>query len=215
MRFRDRVEAGTLLGARLKEETWNDPVVLGLPRGGVPVAERVVAAIGGELRVVITRKIGAPFNREMAIGAVGPDGKATFDLRIVRAMSIDESYIRSEVEIQMREIARRMAEYCGDAPPPKLAGRDVVIVDDGIATGHTISAAAGYVRRHNPARTVIATPVCPPDVFEKLRHEVDMVVSLLVPARFMAVGQFYEDFSQVSDDDVRDILARARRGGNA
>ncbi|MDD2201274.1 MAG: phosphoribosyltransferase family protein [Firmicutes bacterium] len=214
MRFRDRAEAGTLLGARLQEGTWNDPVVLGLPRGGVPVAEQVVAAIGGELSVIVTRKIGAPFNREMAIGAVGPDGKAILDWRVVRAMAIDESYIRDEVEIQTKEIARRMAEYCGDAPPPMLEGRDVILVDDGIATGHTISAAAGYVRRYSPAHTVIAAPVCPPDVFEKLRHEVDMTVSLLLPARFMAVGQFYDDFSQVSDADVRDILARARQEGN-
>jgi len=131
MRFRDRVEAGTLLGRASRKRPGMTQLSWVLPRGGVPVAERVVAAIGGELRVVITRKIGAPFNREMAIGAVGPDGKATFDLRIVRAMSIDESYIRSEVEIQIREIARRMAEYCGDAPLPKFEGRDVVIVDDG------------------------------------------------------------------------------------
>lgn len=214
VQFRDRAEAGALLGRRLQQETWDDPIVLALPRGGVPVAECVADAIGGELGVVVTRKICAPHNRELAIGAVDADGRMFIDSRIVQALAVDDSYIRAETSRQLQEIERRMAEYCENGDVPNRKARDVVLVDDGIATGYTILAAARYVRRHGPARTVIATPVCPPDVFSKLQEEADMVVSLLLPAHFIAVGQFYEDFSQVSDADVRNILTRVHTKGS-
>ncbi len=208
MRFLSRAEAGRALGREMATREWSDPLVLALPRGGVPVAEHVAYAIGARLDVIISRKIGAPFNPEMAIGAVGPDGDLVLDERLIRLMGVDGEYTEKESLVQVDEIRRRLSAYRGTRPPAEVTGKDTILVDDGIATGYTILAAARGLRRMRPSRLVIAVPICPPDTLDWLQREVDMVVSLAVPLDFAAVGQFYEDFGQVSDAEVIEILTR-------
>ncbi|MCR4425828.1 MAG: phosphoribosyltransferase [Firmicutes bacterium] len=215
MMFRDRHEAGRVLGERLAEYKGKGAVVLALPRGGVPVAEQVAIALDASLDVVVARKIGAPFNEEVAVGAVGPDGEVVLNERLVKAVRIPQSYIDSEVRAEIAEIARRTRDYRGDAPPAALEGKTVILVDDGIATGYTAIAAARHIRRQNPAWLVIATPVAPPDTLEALAREADDVVCVWSPEDFAAVGQAYWNFSQTMDREVLAILDRwlARSAG--
>ena len=208
MRFGSRAEAGRALGKEIASRRWSDPLVLALPRGGTPVAEHVALAIGAQLDVIVSRKIGSPFNSEMAIGAVGSDGNVVLDQRLVRVLEVDAEYIEKESRVQLDEIRRRMMVYRGARPLPDITGRDTILVDDGIATGYTIMAAARSLLRDRPSRLVIAAPVCPPDTFRWLQQEVDLVVTLAAPRNFAAVGQFYVDFAQVSDDEVVQILSR-------
>jgi len=189
---------------------WTDPLVLALPRGGVPVAEHVALAIGAQLDVIVSRKIGSPFNPEMGIGAVGPDGNVVLDQLLIRRMRVDAEYIESASRLELEEIHRRESAYRGARPNPRVTGRDVIVVDDGIATGYTVMAAMRSLRDNHPLRLVVATPVCPPDTLQWLQQEVDMVVSLISPEDFSAVGQFYADFTQVSDAEVMEVLSRQR-----
>ncbi len=210
MRFRSRVEAGQALGKQMARGAWTDPLVLALPRGGVPVAEHVALAIGAQLDVIVSRKIGSPFNPEMGIGAVGPDGNVVLDQLLIRRMRVDAEYIESASRLELEEIHRRESAYRGARPNPRVTGRDVIVVDDGIATGYTVMAAMRSLRDNHPLRLVVATPVCPPDTLQWLQQEVDMVVSLISPEDFSAVGQFYADFTQVSDAEVIEVLSRQR-----
>ncbi len=210
MRFRNRVEAGQALGKQMARGTWTDPLVLALPRGGVPVAEHVALAIGAQLDVIVSRKIGSPLNPEMGIGAVGPDGNVVLDQLLIRRMRVDTEYIESASRLELEEIHRRESAYRGARPYPRVTGRDVIVVDDGVATGYTVMAAMRSLRGNHPLRLVVATPVCPPDTLQWLQQEVDMVVSLISPEGFSAVGQFYADFTQVSDAEVMEVLSRQR-----
>ncbi len=209
MRFRNRVEAGRSLGKQMDGGAWTDPLVLALPRGGVPVAEHVAIAISAQLDVIVSRKIGSPFNPEMAIGAVGPDGNVVLDQLLIRRVKVDTEYIENASRLELEEIHRRLSAYRGARPFPRLSGRDVIVVDDGIATGYTVMAAVRSLRGSRPLRLAVATPVCPQDTREWLQQEVDMVVSLTSPEDFAAVGQFYVDFTQVSDAEVVEILSRS------
>ncbi len=210
MRFRSRVEAGQALGKQMARGAWTDPLVLALPRGGVPVAEHVALAIGAQLDVIVSRKIGSPFNPEMGIGAVGPDGNVVLDQQLIRRVRVDIEYIENASRLELEEIHRRESAYRGVRPNPRVTGRDVIVVDDGIATGYTVMAAMRSLRDNHPLRLVVATPVCPPDTLQWLQQEVDMVVSLISPEDFSAVGQFYADFTQVSDAEVIEVLSRQR-----
>ncbi|MBB5121739.1 phosphoribosyltransferase [Streptomyces eurocidicus] len=210
MRFRDRVDAGRRLADRLAPLRAESPVVLGLPRGGVPVAYEVARALGAPLDVILVRKLGVPLHEEVGFGAVGEGGVRVLNGDIMRVSRVGEDDL---AEIQAHEEARlaRQAEtFRGGRPRVALDGRTAVVVDDGVATGATASAACEVARAHGAARVVLAVPVSAPDAAEALRAEVDELVCLTTPAVFLAVGEWYQDFSQTTDEEV---VALLRRGG--
>lgn len=209
MLFRDRQEAGEQLAAKLTSYSGKQALLLAVPRGGVSVAEPLRGALGAELDLIITRKIGAPAQSELAIGAVSSDGFIMRNEKLVARLGVTEEYINHAALREEEEIKRRLVLYRGDRPLPVIDERIVIVIDDGVATGYTILAALRSVRRHNPARLVLALPVGPPDTLALLREEVDELVCLDAPADFRAVGQFYLDFSQVSDHEVRTIMGTA------
>ena len=208
--FADREEAGTLLGERVAGLRLARPLVLGVPRGGVVVAARLAQVMGAPLDIVVPRKIGAPRNPELAIGAVGPDGELVVDQELARLVGASPAYIAREVQRQVEEVRRRLEVYRRELPPWDPAGMDVVVVDDGVATGYTVVAAVRAVRRRGPASLTVAVPVAPPEAIPRLQAEADTVVCLLTPSPFYAVGQFYRHFPQVSDEEVTGLL-RAHR----
>jgi putative phosphoribosyl transferase len=209
MPFVDRVDAGRRLAERLHHLRDADPVVLGLPRGGVPVAFEVARALGAPLDVILVRKLGVPFQPELAMGAVGEDDVLVMNERVTRAVHLSEAEI-AEVERRARvEVERRARLFRGGLPRPALAGRTAVVVDDGIATGSTALAACRVARAHGAARVVLAVPVCSPDSARRLREEVDELVALETPRRFVAVGQYYTRFPQTPDEEVVELLRRA------
>ena len=209
MIFKDRREAGKLLAKAVSKTVAKDGlIVLAIPRGGVPVADEIASALQSPLDVVITRKIGAPGNPEFAIGAVTQDGEPMVDEQTIASFGIPIKYIEEESARQAQEIRERMRRYRGDRPYPILTGKTVVIVDDGIATGNTTRAAIRSIKRQNPAGVILATPVAPEDTLRELSKEVDDVVCLSTPENFYAIGEFYTDFDQVEDEEVKNILAR-------
>ncbi len=206
-RFRDRAEAGKKLAEALADlKGQPDVVVLGIPRGGVVTAVEVAKALGVPLDVTITRKLGAPGNPELAIGAVGSDGAVVLDGETVQALRVGQEYLDREIERQIEEVRRRAKTYRGDRPPVALEGKRVVVVDDGLATGATMLATVRTLRGRNPKEIIVAVPVAPPDAIRRLEGEADRVISLMTPAYFWAVGMFYEDFNQVSDEEVKALL---------
>lgn len=209
MTFRDRRDAGRRLGQALEAYRLRRPYVLAIPRGGVVVAYEVAKALGAPLDVVIPRKLRAPYNPELAIGAVAHDGSVYYDTPLFGTLKVPEDYLQDEIAFQLEEIRRRMAAYRGERPQPALEGRAAIVVDDGIATGSTMIAALRAVRKMGPAATAAAIPVAPPEGCEGLRGEADEVICLHTPVVFYAVGQFYDDFEQVSDEEAIALL-RAR-----
>jgi putative phosphoribosyl transferase len=207
-RFRDRAEAGRLLAERLGAYSGRDDVlVLALPRGGVPVGLEVSRALDAPLDVYLVRKLGLPGQEELAMGAIATGGARVLNEALVRELGLTESLIDRVVAREAAELARRELAFRGERPPPDARGRIVVLVDDGLATGSTVRAAVESLRRQEPARIVVAVPVAPPQTVESLSPEVDEVVVLVTPKPFHAVGLWYEDFSEVSDDGVRRLLA--------
>jgi putative phosphoribosyl transferase len=211
MRFRDRAHAGRLLAQRLQEYAGRDDViVLGLPRGGVPVAYEIAAALGAPLDVFLVRKLGVPGHEEFAFGAVATGGLTVLNRHVIESLRIPQDVVDAVVAREMRELERRERAYRGDRPPPDLTGRAVLLVDDGLATGSSMVAALHAVRRRNPECVVAAVPVAPPETCETLRGAADEVVCLVTPTDFRAVGAWYEDFAQTTDEEVRDLLAQPR-----
>lgn len=210
MRFSDRAEAGRALARPLGDlrdrGDLPDPVVLALPRGGIAVAVPVARALGAPLDVLVVRKIGAPHHEEFAVGALAAGDPPLFDAATLGHLGLSEERLAPVVERERRELARRERRYRGDRPPPELRGRTVIVVDDGLATGATARAALRHVRRRGPARLVLAVPVGAPDSLDSLAAEADVIVCPHRPAAFSAVGQFYDDFGQLSDADVLDAL---------
>lgn len=207
--FRNRTEAGRQLAARLEHYRGERPVVLGLPRGGVPVAAEVAAALDAPLDVIVVRKLGVPFQPELGMGAIGEDGIRVLNEEVVRLARVSHDEI-AEVERRERaEVERRARRFRGDRPPIPLAGRTVIVIDDGIATGGTAKAALQVARAHGAARVVLAVPVAPPDSLREMAQFADEVVCLESPSEFYAVGQWYEDFTQTTDDEVVRLLEEA------
>jgi len=212
--FANRARAGRLLAKEVLALGLAEPVVLALPRGGVPVAAEVAAALHAPLDLLLVRKIGAPAHRELAVAAVaeGFDDDVVLDRETMEMTGTNRAYVDREAKVERQEIARRRAAYLRGRPPQPIEGKSAVVVDDGIATGTTVRAALQALRRRKPARLVLAVPVAPPDVVAELRTQVDDLVCLSEPSFFHAVGVHYADFHQVSDDEVTAILDKAWRG---
>ena len=211
MKFADRGEAGRRLADKLLHLKDRKPVVLALPRGGVAVGFEIARALEAPLDIVLVRKIGVPWQPELALGAVtdGAEHQTFIDRVLAARLEVPESYIEEETARQLQEIERRRKSYCEGRPALAIAGRTAIVVDDGIATGATMRVALQAVRRRGPARLVLAVPVAAPDTLAALRAEVDEAVSLETPVELGAIGFYYRDFHQMSDDEVTDLLARA------
>lgn len=211
MMFRDRADAGRQLAEKLAHLAGRNPVVLALPRGGVPMGFEVAQALNAPLDLVLVRKIGVPWQPELALGAVtdGDDPKVFIDRNLVAELAIPEEYVTEETARQIEELERRRLVYHAGRSPADLAGRTAIVVDDGIATGATMRVALQATRRRNPSWLVLAAPVAAPDTIAGLRTEADEVVCVEVPAGLGAIGFYYRDFHQVSDAEVTAILARA------
>ncbi len=211
MIFRSRTDAGRLLASKLREAGLGDAVVLAIPRGGVVVGYEVAKALNAPLDVVVPRKIGAPYQPELAVGAVAEDGSLVIEENIAQLVGASDEYIREAAEMEIREIKRRVERYRGGRPPVDIRGKTVILVDDGLATGATMRAAIKYVRGLGARKIVVAVPVAPPETVSKIRAEVDEVYCLQTPSEFYAIGQFYEEFEQTSDEEVIKLLATAAR----
>ena len=209
-RFRDRTDAGKRLAEALGAYMSRPNVlVLGLPRGGVPVAAEVAKKLNVPLDILVVRKLGVPFHRELGMGAIATGGVRILNDEVVDALGISADAIETVAREEQRELERREKAYRGDVPAPKLEGKTVILVDDGIATGSTMLAAIKAVRQLKAARVVVAVPTVAASTCNKMREVADDVVALLAPEEFYAVGQWYENFGQTTDDEVRDLLARA------
>lgn len=209
MPFKDRTEAGQKLAAKASGYKKQRPVVLALPRGGVPVAAEVAKALDAPIDLVLVRKIGVPFQPELAMGAV-VDGESPVIVRnedVIRLAGIDDKQFKSVCDEQLAEIERRRVRYLGNRARVEVSGRTVIIIDDGIATGATMRAALRATRQRGPKRLILAVPVAPPDTIAELREEADEVVCLETHAFFGAIGAYYLNFQQVSDEEVTRLLA--------
>jgi predicted phosphoribosyltransferase len=214
--YKDRRDAGRKLADNLTEYKQSDSViVLAIPRGGVVLGYEIAVALNAPLDIVIPRKIGAPGNPELAIGAVTEDGARVLNEEIVSMFRISEDYLEEITEREIAEIQRRASVYREGGPPPNLEQKIVIIVDDGLATGATMKAAVKSARERKASKIVVAVPVAPPDTVKQLSKEADVIVCPVIYEPFYAIGQFYVDFDQVSDEEVVQLLRKARaRSGN-
>lgn len=214
--FADRVEAGRLLARELASRPVDgfhdgDAVVLALTRGGVPVGAAVADRLCLPLDIVVVRKLGVPWQPELAMGAIASDGTRILDHNLIRELEISAADLEDTIAVEQAEMRRREEVYRGGAPPLNLRGRPAILIDDGLATGHTMLAAVRHVRNLKPSRLIIGVPVGPRDACDRLRPEVDDLVCLATPHLFCAVGEWYRDFEQVTDAEVRKLLAESRQ----
>jgi predicted phosphoribosyltransferase len=211
-RFSNRVEAGRLLAEKLLAYAGRKgAIVLGLPRGGVPVADAVARRLGLELDVFLVRKLGVPWQPELAMGAIATGNVRVLNDRVVDSLGLGKEVIDAVAERETLELIRRETAYRGTRPACALAGRAVIVVDDGIATGSTVRAAIAALRLQRAGLVVAAAPVIPRDTFARLQAEADLVAAVMVPEQFSRVGEWYADFTQTTDQEVRVLLAEARR----
>jgi len=210
--FRNRTEAGRVLADELKRyANRDDVIVLALPRGGVPVAFEVAHALHAPLDVFVVRKLGVPGHEELAMGAIASGGVLVIEPSVVEDLSIPMEVVLDVAAREEQERLRREREYRGDRPEPDVRGRTVILVDDGLATGSTMRAAVAALKKLQPAKIVVAVPVAVRSTCEELAEEVDEVVCARTPEPFYGVGEWYADFSQTTDEEVRELLARAER----
>jgi predicted phosphoribosyltransferase len=206
-RFRNRTDAGRQLATKLAAYANRpDVLVLALPRGGVPVGFEVARALGAPLDIFLVRKLGVPGYEELAMGAVATGGVRVLNDEIVRGLGISEHEIDAAAARELQELAQRERLYRGDRPPPSIADRTIILVDDGLATGATMRAAIQAVRQQGPRRIAVAVPTSSPDTCKVLEAEADEVICAMTPEPFFAVGHWYDDFTQTTDDEVRDLL---------
>ena len=210
MQFLNRRDAGTQLAPKLGAYAGDATVlVLGLPRGGVPVAYEVARALQAPLDVFVVRKLGVPGHRELAMGAIASGGLRVLNLDVLKTFEISPAAVESVAEEESLEMERQQRSYRGNAPLPGLSGRTIIVVDDGLATGSTMRAAIGALRQSNPARIIVAVPVAAAETVRRLQEEADGVVCLSAPPDFHAVSAWYQDFSQTSDEEVHNLLKSA------
>lgn len=212
IRFEDRREAGRYLATKLQHyANRDDVVVLGLPRGGVPVAFEVAQALKAPLDVFLVRKLGVPGREELAMGAIASGGVRVLNEEVVYQLGIDDRIIDQVAQQEWQELRRREAEYRGDRPKPRVHGHTVILVDDGLATGATMRAAVAALHQQNPAHMVIAVPTASAETCERFEDEVDEIICAITPEPFFGVGLWYENFEQISDAEVRRLLAQAHQ----
>ena len=205
--FQDRAEAGQALAAALDEYADRDDViVLALPRGGVPVGHEVARKLDVPLDLMLVRKLGVPGHEELAMGAIASGGARVLNDDVIQQLHIDQQALEKVIDKEQQELDRRGHAYRGDRPSPTLGDRCVILIDDGLATGATMAAAVEAVRQQSPARIVVAVPVAPPDTCYRLQQIADQVIALATPQLFGGVGQWYQDFKQTTDDEVRQLL---------
>ncbi len=213
MIYRDRIEAGKHLAAQLAHYAHRDDLlVLALPRGGVPVAYEVAKALSAPLDIFLVRKLGVPGHEELAMGAIATGGVRVLNYDVVEHLLIPAGVIDSVSANELRELERRELAYRGNRPEPEVRGKTVILVDDGLATGSTMRAAAAALRQQSPARIVVAVPVSAPQTCDEYRMGADEIVCATTPEPFYGVGRWYRDFSQTTDEEVRDLLEQARNG---
>jgi len=211
MIYRDRVDAGKQLAKRLTDFADRDDVlVLALPRGGVPVAYEVAKALRVPMDIFLVRKLGVPGHEELAMGAISTGGVRVLNDDIVSYLGIPGEVIDAVAAEELKELERRELAYRGDRPEPDVRGKTVILIDDGLATGSTMRAAAAALRQQNPTRIIVAVPVSAPQTCDEYRMGVDEIICARTPEPFFGVGMWYEDFSQTTDDEVRDLLGKAR-----
>jgi putative phosphoribosyl transferase len=212
--YQNRTEAGRVLAQSLSHYAGrSDVLVLALPRGGVPVAAEVARALGASLDLMLVRKLGLPGHEELAMGAIATGGIRVLNAEVVEGLGVPTAVIEKVAEVELRELQRRERVYREDRPLPRIAGQAVILVDDGLATGATMRAAITAVRQQQPARIVVAVPVAPLATIALLRQEADEVVCPAMPEPFFGIGQWYEDFTQITDEQVQELLAWAWQHG--
>lgn len=207
--FKDRVEAGQILANKLTKYADQKPIVLGLPRGGVPVAFEVAKALKAPLDVYVVRKLGTPGQEELAMGAVATGGVRVLNKPVIEAFQISEDAIETETRKEREELERRERLYRGERPPLDVSNRTVLLIDDGIATGSTIKAAIAALKKQKAGRIVVAVPVAPASTIEELKTEVDEVICVSTPEFFFAISVWYNDFPQTTDEQVRELIKKA------
>ena len=206
--FKDRIDAGKQLTKKLLKYKTKDTIVLAIPRGGVVIGNEIAKTLNAKLDIVVPRKIGSHEDPEFAIGAVAPDGSIALDESAVESLHIKESYINKVVNEELREIKRRMEAYRGNKPFPKLTGKTIILVDDGVATGNTIIASVKFIKKQQPKKIVVAVPVAPSDFVNKISGMADEVISLKPLEPYYAISMHYINFEQTTDEEVIEILSR-------
>lgn len=216
MQFADRRDSGRYLAAKLLDyKDQPDVLVLALPRGGVPVAAEVAEALNAPLDVFLVRKLGAPGQEELAMGAVATGGVRVLNPSVIRALDVTEAELDAVTAAELQELERRQRYYRDARPLPEIRDHTIILVDDGLATGATMRAAVTAIRERNPRRIVVAVPVASPETCDEFRDEVDEIVCASTPEPFQAVGLWFRDFGQTTDDEVRELLAQSKQPSNA